>query len=256
MVRAGISQDCLSCWFSFQLHVLGYTVHSVLDNMSSQCKPGALDDCMDELVMIFIDDIFGTVGEEKDVEAITNKLKEAKTTKSFLSFQIAARVVSPESFPKIMDPLKDAMATSESIRVAQKLEDIFRNIANGLGHNESIDMPEMLKLIYSLLTENLDAARRGSLVKKTQSIRPSSIHLIQKQSGREKTPAMCYNTNAHLLSEMGLLLLSNCLKRHKLDPKSQEHLEMLDPFTPHLVEAIHSKYVLLRPGGWGLGVLL
>lgn len=53
----------------FQLHVLGYTVHTVLDNMVDKCEPGALDDCMEEMVNIFIDDIFGTVGEEKDVSA-------------------------------------------------------------------------------------------------------------------------------------------------------------------------------------------
>lgn len=51
----------------YQLHVLGYTVHAVLRGIQPQCADGTLEDGLEEMMDIFINDVFGDVAEEKEV---------------------------------------------------------------------------------------------------------------------------------------------------------------------------------------------
>ena len=52
-------------------------------------------------------DIFGSVAEEKEVAGITGKLHEAKSTKSYDSFEIIAKFATPSSFEKIVRALHE-----------------------------------------------------------------------------------------------------------------------------------------------------
>ena len=101
-----------------QLHVLGHTVHAVLDAMSFTCGAGDLDAAVDDFVAIFVDDIFGLQSEEKEEIKIKSKWREARSTQSYDSFGLLSRVLAPKSFYNLMEPIKDLMATTESASVS------------------------------------------------------------------------------------------------------------------------------------------
>lgn len=49
----------------YQLHVLSFTVHSILVKLSEQLTPGDIDYCIRDIVDVIMDDIFGVTGQEK-----------------------------------------------------------------------------------------------------------------------------------------------------------------------------------------------
>ncbi len=85
--------------------------------MTFTCGAGDLDAAVDDLVAIFVDDIFGLQSEEKEEEKIKSKWKEARSTQSYDSFCLLSRILAPESFYHLMEPIKDLMATTESTSV-------------------------------------------------------------------------------------------------------------------------------------------
>ena len=52
-------------------------------------------------------DVFGNIAEEKEVEGITGKLHEAKTTKSYDSFEIVSQFVSPASLGNLLKSVRE-----------------------------------------------------------------------------------------------------------------------------------------------------
>jgi U3 small nucleolar RNA-associated protein 20 len=75
--------------------------------MEPLLQAGDLDSSLDNLVEIFIEELFGEVGAEKEVDGIVGKLQEAKTIKSFDSYEMVAKFVGKASITKLILPLKE-----------------------------------------------------------------------------------------------------------------------------------------------------
>ena len=89
-----------------QMHVLCYTVWSLMKSLTEiGLSTGDLDHCMPMLVEIFNEELFGELAEEKEVGAITSKLYEAKSSKSYDSYGIMAKFVSKHSLANLVKPL-------------------------------------------------------------------------------------------------------------------------------------------------------
>jgi U3 small nucleolar RNA-associated protein 20 len=56
--------------------------------------------------------LFGAVAEEKEVNQITGKLQEARTTKSYDTFQILAQFVTEKCFLDLILPVKEVCVKS------------------------------------------------------------------------------------------------------------------------------------------------
>ena len=56
-----------------------------------------------------MEDLFGEVATEREVEKIANKLHEAKTCRSFDSCEIMARFIGPSSLVAFVAPLKQVI---------------------------------------------------------------------------------------------------------------------------------------------------
>lgn len=112
------------------------------------------------------------------MEAVANKARETKNCQSYDSVQVVCRLVKPEKFRALLDPLKDVMATSESYKMANKLETVFQNMAAGLNANSAITTVEMLKLIFSLIAENFSLSTRGRLTKAESQRNVKSSYLL------------------------------------------------------------------------------
>ena len=56
---------------------------------------------------VFNEELFGHVSEEKEVDGITSKLFEARTSKSFESYGILGKYLTSASVGKVIVPLKE-----------------------------------------------------------------------------------------------------------------------------------------------------
>ncbi len=86
-----------------QLHVLGYSLHSVLRGLSPHLMSGDLDPCLELVSCILTEDLFGAPAEEREVGA---KIPEAKTPQSYNSYEIMGAYLSPTRLPDLLLPVK------------------------------------------------------------------------------------------------------------------------------------------------------
>lgn len=231
----------------FQLHVLGYTVHHILNRVCTSdrgCPPGSLDSGVDDFVAIFIDDIFGAVSEEKDVVELSKKTKETRRSMSYESFTKLARVLTPSIMSTgILVPLKDAMSTSESAPITKKFADITRCLVAGIIANELFTPVELITWSQGLITDNMALSQQGKIKASGVKAMKESIYILAPTKRRDRTPDACFNTNAHLLVEMGLALVLARCKRGSLDYSGDVAIRTaLNDLVPALLDGLHSKY--------------
>ena len=58
-------------------------------------------------IQVFNEEIFGEVSEEKEVEGITAKVFEARSSKSYESYELMAKYISKRSLTTLVQPLKE-----------------------------------------------------------------------------------------------------------------------------------------------------
>lgn len=56
---------------------------------------------------VLVEDLFGEAAKEREVEKIANKLPEAKTCKSFDTYEILAKFAGTRSLTGLVSPLKE-----------------------------------------------------------------------------------------------------------------------------------------------------
>ncbi|XP_029649622.2 small subunit processome component 20 homolog isoform X1 [Octopus sinensis] len=232
----------------YQLHILGFTVHSVLNAMVGQLKAGDLNPCCKSLIEIFNEDIFGMVAEEKTVDAITSNFIEAQTCKSIYSYRFLARFITKSHITQLIAPLKDILDTSSNQNTIKKVGNILQKILAGLLLNHDFETKDLLVFVHSLVLQTLPLLAKDKQEKNKKKdepgLRPESCLIIPKAPRRdEKKAKLMKKTNFHVLAEFGLQLLYFTFKKSRLKSTEQGHLELLDPFTGILIDSIESKHL-------------
>ncbi|CAN6649800.1 U3 small nucleolar RNA-associated protein 20 [Trichomonascus vanleenenianus] len=134
-----------------QLHVLGYSVHSLLSEMKEVLAPGDLDDSCSLIIDIIMEDTFGATGSDKDAEEYTSKMKEVKQHKSFDSAQILASNVTLSTFSAIIQPVKAILLYEKlSLTIERKIEELLRRVAQGMYHNVEAGQESVLVMCHEL----------------------------------------------------------------------------------------------------------
>lgn len=137
----------------YQLHVLSYTVHSILVGTGSVYKLGDLDYCLSQIVAIIMDDTFGATGEEKDAEEYISKMKEVKSSKSNDSMEIVARSATADNFVHLIRPLQSLLDERLDLKMVRKIDELLRRIGVGLLHNETIQSHQVLVFCHEIVRE-------------------------------------------------------------------------------------------------------
>ena len=132
----------------YQLHVLGFSVHTILVRLSPGL--GVLDYCLSSFVDVLMDDIFGETGEEKDAEGYITKMKELKSSKSLDSFEILAACTSLECFGEIITPLRNLLRETSSTKVIRKMDEVFRRLTMGILRNEKSSSRDVLLMCFNV----------------------------------------------------------------------------------------------------------
>ncbi|RMD39442.1 hypothetical protein DV735_g5684, partial [Chaetothyriales sp. CBS 134920] len=135
----------------YQLHVLSYTLHSILVSMSPTLQMGDLDYCLDSLVAVIMDDIFGIVGQEKENQDYISSMKEVKSSKSFDSMEILARSASLSHLIFLLDPIVTMLSGSLTSKQLRRVDDLLRRVGIGLTQNPAAGQREVLTFAYQVI---------------------------------------------------------------------------------------------------------
>ncbi|KAF6228293.1 hypothetical protein HO133_008023 [Letharia lupina] len=137
----------------YQLHVLSFTVHSILVATSSIFKIGDLDYCLPQIISVVMDDIFGATGLEKDAEEYISKMKEVKSSKSYDSLELVAKNTTVENFVHLIRPLQTLLGEKLDLRMVKKIDELLRRIGVGLLRNEAIQDRRVLVFCHEIIAE-------------------------------------------------------------------------------------------------------
>ncbi|XP_035663826.1 small subunit processome component 20 homolog [Branchiostoma floridae] len=218
--------------------------------MEERLEPGGLDRCLDSLVEVFNEELFGKLSEEKEVEGITSKLKEAKSSKSSDSYETLAKVVGKTSLARLVLPLKEVLDSTQNLKTSRKVQDVLSKIVSGLMKNPGLTPDAMLIFAHGLVTESLPLitaqvkAKLSAAPPPDPRLRPESCLILPPTPQRAGSKThVSMKTNKHILVEFGLQLLHHCMKRGHLSAGEVLHLQMLDPFVAQLYDCLRSKHV-------------
>jgi U3 small nucleolar RNA-associated protein 20 len=137
----------------YQVHVLSYTVHSILVSNVDRLNPGDLDHCLDGLVAVVMDDIFGTVGEEKSAENYISKMREVKSSKSFDSMELLAKSATVSHLFELLRPLQALLSGAITSKQSRQIDELLRRIGLGLLRNPAAASRDMLLFSYQIIEE-------------------------------------------------------------------------------------------------------
>ncbi|KAK1906944.1 Small subunit processome component 20 like [Dissostichus eleginoides] len=234
----------------YQVHVLTFTVYQLLTVLSPTLKSGDLDACMNMLIDIFNNELFGPVAEEKDVKGIVSKLMEARHSKSMDSYELLARYCSKESVTKFILPLKEMLDNSASLKVCIRVGAVLRRMVLGLLVNDGMTSQDILLLCHGLVSQSLPLLtkrdREKSSVKPPPDPRlppPSCLLLLPTPTRGGRKAPVSSRTNMHILVDTGLKLLHLSLKKSKVTSSDPTALQMLDPFVLLLLDCLDSRHV-------------
>lgn len=210
----------------YELHVLGYTLNFLLSKsvgLSGGSRTGQIDYCLNELLEVVETEIFGEVSEEKEVEKIASKMKETKKSMSYETLRLVSNNITFRTkAPKLLFPVCSRLMRHLTPKMKPRIEMALHNIALGIESNPSAETTELFIFVYGLIHDTI----------------------VQEESKTDFGTDLNLKSilNSHIISDFGLVLFHNRLKKTKLDKQDEKLLAMLDPFVPLLAQCLRSKY--------------
>ncbi|XP_037369681.1 small subunit processome component 20 homolog [Talpa occidentalis] len=237
----------------YQVHVLTFTVHMLLQGLTNKLHVGDLDSCLNIMIEIFNHELFGAIAEEKEVKQILSKVMEARRSKSYESYEILGKFIGKDQVTKLILPLKEILQNTTSLKLARKVHETLRRIIAGLIVNEEMTAESILLLSYGLVSENLplltEKEKTPAAPAPDPRLPPQSCLLLPPTPVRGGQKAVVSRkTNMHIFIESGLQLLYLSLKTSKIKSSSAHVLEMLDPFVSLLIDCLGSMDVKVITG--------
>lgn len=193
-----------------QLHVLSYTMHTLLLAVTPEFQQGDLDYCLESMVAVIMDDIFGISGQEKDAEGYVSKWKEVKSSKSQDSMELIASTASITHLVELVKPLQAMLLEKLDLRMARKIDELLNRIASGLQKNPASDSRDTLVFCYEVIQEVYNSRKPAVEKKIDPKLRR---YLIQRGAKREDRGATSKHT--HKLMRFALDILRSVLKKRE-----------------------------------------
>ena len=157
----------------YQLHILGFTLHSLLLAAVDHFSVGTLDYCIPQIMQSVYDDVFGQTGKEKDREGYTNKMKEVKGKKSYDSIELIAKLTKPQKLMEILGPLRELLLKRIDSSSFAKVEEVLRRLCSGIALNRHYHVQDTLVLCYEIFTNSRLSCHK-SLPEKANTISKSN----------------------------------------------------------------------------------
>ncbi|OAA66994.1 Down-regulated-in-metastasis protein [Niveomyces insectorum RCEF 264] len=154
----------------YQLHVLSYTLHTLLLAVIPKFAPGDLDYCLESIMAIVLDDVFGVVGQEKDADDYVSKMKEVKQSKSQDSLALITQNASVRELTTLVQPLHALMLERINKTVAAKIDTLLARIATGLAQNPAVaENRDALIFCYGIIQDVYKSRAAAAAAATTQT---------------------------------------------------------------------------------------
>ena len=261
----------------FTAHVLGYTVHAVMDGIAPMARhdPTAIDDCLLMVLPMIDNDLFGHVAEAKEVDAFASSYKEAKRCRANDTYQILASLVTFKSqIPVLLSLVRNKLPEASNPKVRSKVAALLQSASVGLLANPTATAQDVCELVYAIVTTGLDAeeaarekagAASGAATignsNSTAGTLPLPPQAYQHQKEREQgTGSSLYRQKKRdavqiqqmetarvalhqsLLVEFALTTLKAALKKGTIPLQGKRAHAMLLPLYPLLIRALRSRH--------------
>lgn len=241
----------------FQMHVLGYVVHSMLVSLSNaDLEVGAIDYCVDLLMEILMEDLLGEVAREKQVDKIRNSMREAHKSRAPDALELVSRMITfKPCIEKVLGPIKSALMESDDLGVVQTIAEVLGRVTYGLNLNPSVHIDHLLIFLHNIVVEASpggalllgdDASETGekengesklSKKERARRMRVTKEETMTVQKMPSKSSALTRRNNANTLIVFALQLLHTSFRKNRLNVNEQIILAMLDPFVGLITKA-------------------
>ncbi|KAI0364814.1 hypothetical protein BV20DRAFT_955431 [Pilatotrama ljubarskyi] len=236
------------------LHVLAYSVHSVLVHVTTGDRAAVfhtLDDCVNDVAAISSEVIFGESAKDVQAEGFKTKTREARSSssKGVDSFAILAKFITPPKISSLLLPVRSILQETETLKVMQQVEELLRRIASGLNSNAHLVPAELLVLCHTLISQN------ARFLKEVPKVR------LQGKRGKQKDDALVqtkrrlhsdadhYANNSFRFVIFGLDLFNTAFRRGRFDFKDPKVLSRLEPMVPVIGNTLYSSHMqVIVPG--------
>ncbi|TQV95648.1 HEAT repeat protein [Cordyceps javanica] len=214
----------------YQLHVLSYTMHSILVASVPSFGPGDLDHCLPSIVTVIMDDIFGVVGQEKDAEGYTTQTKEIKGSKSQDSMELVAKTATVTHLIHLVKPLQALLMEKVDLKMVRKIDALMSRITVGLLQNPAAESRDTLVFCYEVIQEVYNSQKPQQEQKMDPRVRKYLVQKGAKKSGDRGKAAK----HTHKLMRFAFDILRSMLKKHD----SLRTPENIAGFVPIIGDAI------------------
>ncbi|KAG6036880.1 hypothetical protein E4U41_005463 [Claviceps citrina] len=194
----------------YQLHVLSYTMHSILVATVPTFVPGDLDHCLPAIVTVIMDDIFGTIGQEKDAEGYTTQMKEIKSSKSQDSMELVAKNASVSHLIHLVRPLQALLREKVDLKMVRKIDALMARIGAGLLQNPAAASRDTLVFCYEVIQETYRSQKPEAAQKMDPRVRKYLIQRGAKRSGERGKTAK----HTHKMVRFAFDTLRSMFKKH------------------------------------------
>jgi len=167
----------------YQLHVLSYTMHSILVATTPEYAPGDLDYCLPSIVAIIMDDIFGATGQEKDAEEYVSKMKEVKSSKSHDSMELIAKTATLSRLTDLVRPIQVLLKEKLNLRTVRKIDELLNRISTGLLRNSAAQSRDSLIFCYEVIQDVYNSEKPQQQAKVDYRLKKYLIQKGEKKSG-------------------------------------------------------------------------
>ncbi|KAI9739867.1 MAG: U3 snoRNP protein [Claussenomyces sp. TS43310] len=195
----------------YQLHVLSYTMHSILVATTPEYAPGDLDYCLPSIVAIIMDDIFGITGQEKDAEEYVSKMKEVKSSKSHDSMELIAKTATLSRLTDLVHPILVLLKEKLNLRMVRKIDELLNRISTGLLKNPAAQSRDSLIFCYEVIQEVYNSKKPDVKVRENHKLKRYLVQQGAKKSGSRSTSTTVYT---YKLVRFGFDVLRSVLKKH------------------------------------------
>ncbi|KAK3941104.1 small subunit processome component 20 [Diplogelasinospora grovesii] len=194
----------------YQLHVLSYTLHSILLVAIPSFEQGALDYCLPSIVAVIMDDIFGVTGQEKDADDYSSSTKEVKSSKSQDSMELIAKSASIKRLGDLTLPLQQFLMEKLDVRTVRKVDELLTRIAKGLLENPAAASQDVLVFCYEVVQEVYNSQKPE---KEQPKMDPRlKRYLVQKHA--KKSDGGATSKHTYKLIRFALDILRAVMKKH------------------------------------------
>ncbi|KAL4877549.1 armadillo-type protein [Aspergillus karnatakaensis] len=196
----------------YQLHVLSFTVHSILVATTDDFKQGDLDYCLADLSSVVMDDTFGTVGQEKDAEDYVSKMKEVKSNKSYDSMELLAKNSTIRNLSSLLRPLQSLLQEKLTSTIVRKVDELLRRVGIGLLRNPDVESRDLLVFSYEVIKE----AYKEPAQKQTQNAKSAQEEnfLINMKGQRRNEKRGSTSSYAYKLVRFSFDVLRSVLSKY------------------------------------------